>query len=877
MQTRTIRTQSTHTAHTTIFLLAFVWIAASCDSEQESDKLTLPDGQQTQQPDATTNDTDSTSTADSTTDTTTSPDAIDTRKGEAWYRDLCASCHGGFGEGITAPKLRGWSKGEAELINITDVRMPQGNPSLCTGECAVEVARYILSWTGEGLDCTAQPSPLPEARLRLLNRREYNNTVRDLLGVELDCDAQGCQGSIPTDVPDDGICHLHTFTFRPATGQNPQAVHVAGSFNSWAATVAAGGWPMTFDNASGAWTLERDLPEGQHQYKFVLDASTWIQDPSNPNTVSDGFGGFNSAVDIACDPPAGECAAQSFVFTEGNLRPQTVHVAGNFNNWAATVAAGGWPMARQSDGRWLLSKTLPSGSYQYKFVLDERDWYQDTANPQGAPDGLGGQNSVLDVACAAGGTFWEDPTVNFPPENRPEGFGFDTNAEAAAVTTAHIDAYMDSAASLSQLALATADTWLPCHTSGGLACAQTFARDWGRRAFRRPLTDAEISRYAALVMAETDFHAGLSIALQVMLSSPRFLYRSEMGELQADGTRALTAYEIASALSYTFWASTPDNELLDAAESGALTDPANIEIQARRLLAHPRSRDILGDFAAQWLGIERVLTADKNPTDFPTFDAAMRAAALSETRRFISHVAFDSTGRFDELIAAPYTFANSTLAPLYGLSSASAAHAPLPDPSGERVGLLGHASVLAAYAHSDQTSPIKRGLFVRQRLLCQDFPPPPANAGGVPEVDPNATTRERFRQHSDNPTCYACHQYIDGAGFGFEHFDPIGRWRDSEKNLPIDAHGDLKDVEGFGSGTPGEFDGLPALANILTASDAAPACFVKQYHRFVMGSLELTADTCTLRALHETFETNDRRITELMVAITKMPGFTRRQ
>jgi mono/diheme cytochrome c family protein len=802
-------------------------------------------------------------------------DGVDVRRGEAWYRDYCASCHGGFGEGISAPKLRGWSKGEQPLIDAIDALMPLADPSLCQGECAVEVARYILSWSA-ALDCS-QPAPLPPARLRLLNPREYNNTVRDLLGVQVDCDAQGCTdvASAPT-AGGDGTCRLHTFAFKPSGGQAPQGVHVAGSFNGWAATVAAGGWPMTWDAASGEWRLERDLPEGEHTYKFVLDERDWVQDTSNPDAISDGFGGFNSRLNITCDTTGGACAPQAWTFTEGAQRPQTVHVAGNFNQWAATIAGGGWPLARQSDGRWTLSRALPAGTYQYKLVLDERDWLQDTTNPQSASDGLGGLNSVLTVACDGSATFWEDPTADFPPALRPQGFGFDTHAAANVVTAAHVEAYMEAAASLSQLALATADQWLPCHQGGGEGCAQTFAREWGGRAFRRPLTDAEVSRYAALVMAEGDFHGGLSVALQVMLSSPRFLYRAELGVPQPDGTLALTPYEVASALSYTFWATTPDAALLAAAASGALASPAEVEVQARRLLNHPRARDILGDFAAQWLGVERVLTADKKPDLFPSFTPAVRAAALAETRRFVSHVAFDSSGRYDELLTADYAFANQTLAPLYGLTTASPTPAPLPDPSGRRAGLLGHASVMAAYAHSDQTSPIKRGLFVRQHLLCQDFPPPPANAGGVPEVDPTATTRERFRQHSDNPTCYACHQYIDGVGFGFERLDPIGQWRDTEQGQPIDAHGDLKDVEGFGSGTPGNYDGLPALAALLTDSSAAPACFAKQYHRFTMGALDLTADACTLAALLTTFEANDRRIIDLMVAVTQLPAFTRR-
>src|SRR5690606_9777345 len=137
---------------------------------------------------------------------------------------------------------------------------------------------------------------------------------------------------------------------------------------------------------------------------------------------------------------------------------------------------------------------------------------------------------------------------------------------------------------------------------------------------------------------------------------------------------------------------------------------------------------------------------------------------------------------------ADYTFANADLAEIYGMSGATGSElVRTPWPDGARAGLLGHASVLASYAHSDQSSPILRGLFVRQTLLCQSVGSPPPNAGGVPEVDPSATTRERFRQHTDDDFCRSCHQYIDGVGFGFERFDALGRLRETENGHPIDA------------------------------------------------------------------------------------------
>ncbi len=187
-----------------------------------------------------------------------------------------------------------------------------------------------------------------------------------------------------------------------------------------------------------------------------------------------------------------------------------------------------------------------------------------------------------------------------------------------------------------------------------------------------------------------------------------------------------------------------------------------------------------------------------------------------------------------------------------------------------RAGVLGHGSILVATGLSDQTSPIRRGLFVRRRLLCQDFPIPPPNAGGLPPVDPNATTRERFAQHSANPSCKSCHQYIDGVGFGFERFDTVGRQRDTDSGKPIDSTGDMNDVEGLGTGTDAPYTTLGELGQILASSDAAKACVVRQYWRFARGAIE--PDSCSLsRAKAKLVASGDP--VEMMVAVVLSPDF----
>jgi hypothetical protein len=191
-----------------------------------------------------------------------------------------------------------------------------------------------------------------------------------------------------------------------------------------------------------------------------------------------------------------------------------------------------------------------------------------------------------------------------------------------------------------------------------------------------------------------------------------------------------------------------------------------------------------------------------------------------------------------------------------------------------RAGLLGQASVLAASAHSDQTSPVVRGLLVRRNFLCEELPPPPPFGGGLPPVDPNATTRDRFAMHSATPTCRGCHTYIDGVGFGLEQFDPVGQWRDSENGHAIDSTGDANDLERLGTGTDLPFSSEPELARAIAASDAGPACFVRQYLRYSRGLRETLAERCGRLGVQKAW-TGDVR--ELMVQSVLAPDFVERR
>jgi hypothetical protein len=579
----------------------------------------------------------------------------------------------------------------------------------------------------------------------------------------------------------------------------------------------------------------------------------------------------------------GACVIETALPTTFELAGQagwsTVHVAGSFNGWPGTIAGGGFPLQRDAaTNTWSGSFPIPPGDHQYKFVIDESSWIPDPTNPQTADDGFGGSNSVLEVDAQ----LEEVPplplsfTAGLPAEVRPEGYAFDNNVAAGLVTAVHAEQYMQAAQAVAEAAVAVAPAWRPCAPAGdGTACAEQIASEVGRRVWRRPLTSDEVEKIAGLVTGEASFDDGLRVALQAMLASPYFLYKFELGEPDGDRFR-LTGYEVAAALSYGLWGTTPDDALLDAAAAGELDTAAGVEAQVQRLLADPRARAQVSSFAVQWLGVEKIATIDKNDTLFPDFDTNLRASILEETRRLAAHVVFDGTGRFPELLAADYTFVDATLAGLYGVEAPQAAWSQVPAPAG-RMGILGHASVLASNAYPNQTSPVRRGLFVRRALLCQELPPPPPEAGAVPEVDPSASTRERFEQHMEEPACAACHVYIDPVGFGFEHFDPIGAWRSSDAGHEIDASGELRGLEDLAGADSHPFSSLPELAMVLAGSQAAPACFATHYFRYAHGRLEAPEDECALEDLAQRFAAADHDVVSLVVATLTAPEYRYRR
>ncbi len=303
------------------------------------------------------------------------------------------------------------------------------------------------------------------------------------------------------------------------------------------------------------------------------------------------------------------------------------------------------------------------------------------------------------------------------------------------------------------------------------------------------------------------------------------------------------------------------------------------------MLTDPRAREQIGVFTGQWLGADPLTAGEKDPIVYPHYTRAVQEAGDRELVDFINHVIFTGSGDFYELFQANYVFANRALADFYGLAGVPSDQLQLtPVSNGSRGGLLSLVSILAAHAHADDSSPVKRGVFVRKRLLCHELPPPPPTVDNTPPaLDPTLTTRERFAVHSSSESCQVCHRYIDGVGFGFEAYNGAGKYRHSENGQLVDDSGHVLGLDAFDptdlqADLPDiSFSGLRELSDLLVTSEAAPRCLTAQYFRYARGYQETAADRCTVENLHQRFTVSGYDLPTLLTTIVASPSYILRR
>lgn len=465
-----------------------------------------------------------------------------------------------------------------------------------------------------------------------------------------------------------------------------------------------------------------------------------------------------------------------------------------------------------------------------------------------------------------------------PDENRV--LGFDNNIDANQVTALRLEAFLNKSEDLAVQAVNERfGSLVPCQTTD-TNCATQFINTFGKNAYRRPLTDAETTRYLGF-FAQDSFSSAVEKTIMAMLSSPHMLYRSELGTLQADGSYQLTSYEIASSLSYLFWGSMPDATLMQLADENALNTDAQRIAQAFRLLSDVQSRQQVGNFVGQWLLASNPYSLpEKDASVYPSYTNAVRSALSQELVSFFNHVAFDSSQKYSELFSSNYVLANNVLANFYGLTTQNGGEfAVTPVTDNTRTGILTLGAVLAKYANSNESHPFKRGAFVFERLLCHDLPEA-ANMGMIatPVIDPDSTTRERFAFHSESDaSCFSCHQYLDGPGFSLESYDGAGQFRATENGQQVDTTGILRGLETYTADEQIAFDNPKQLSSIIAQSPTAAQCVAKQYYRYVAGREETSADNCAMATFLETYKASDYNLQTMLLGIVNAPNFIKRQ
>ena len=432
-------------------------------------------------------------------------------------------------------------------------------------------------------------------------------------------------------------------------------------------------------------------------------------------------------------------------------------------------------------------------------------------------------------------------------------------------------------------------------------CARTILATVGRRAFRRPLTDADLKPLLAFYQsgrAERDFDFGIEKALRAMLVSPDFLFRIEQdpsgaapgaalqhgnvaGKDAGNGTGSTPGsvyrvgdFELASRLSFFLWSSVPDDQLLDLAEKGKLKDPAVLEKQVRRLLDDPRSSSLVANFAGQWLYIRNLAQQKPDPDAFPEFDDSLRQAFRQETELFFQNILREDCSVMD-LLDANYTFLNQRLAEHYGIPNIYGPQfrkVTLTDPN--RGGLLGQGSILTVTSYPNRTSVVQRGKWILDNLLGS---PPPPKPPDIPELEAHSkdgkplTMREQMELHRSNAICASCHARMDPIGFALENFDGVGKWRDQDAGSAIDASGKL----------PGgvQFQGPAGLKKLLVANYGYQfeTTVTEKLLTYALGRGLEYYDKPAVRSIIRQAAADNYRMSALITAIVKSTPFQMRR
>lgn len=427
------------------------------------------------------------------------------------------------------------------------------------------------------------------------------------------------------------------------------------------------------------------------------------------------------------------------------------------------------------------------------------------------------------------------PGEGFPTDDL--GGGFPTVGAALSLSPSYVLAYEAAAHALIEdlfAAEARRSAHVTCDVeTAGDTCARTVLGEFARKAWRRPVTEEEVTTLlhpleVARTVGATPTE-GLRHAMAAVLLSPHFIFKVEVSPGALDG------FELATRLSYSLWGTMPDEALFAAAASGALVTDDGLRTEVERMLADPRAEALVHGFAARWLDYDDLENHEVNADLFAEFTPELAESMKQEANHFF-HDALAADTPVRDLLTTSHTFVDEALSAHYGITEPRPADVPAGElwrvdgTPASRGGMLTLGALLTHTSLTSRTSPVKRGDFVFKHMLCGDIPPPPPEVEGLPDSEAVAgeTLRQRMERHSSDPSCAGCHKVMDPIGFGLEHFDAIGRYRTHDGASEVNASGIMPDDT--------TFDGAQELAGILANDPRFPFCVTKHFMTYSLGS-----------------------------------------
>ncbi|HZY85022.1 MAG TPA: DUF1592 domain-containing protein [Gemmataceae bacterium] len=749
--------------------------------------------------------------------------AAEARTGEQIYKQQCASCHGAKGEGSDEfPHPLAGEKSAAQLARLIAKTMPKDAKVKCTGDDAQKVAAYVYdTFYSRAAQVRNKPARIELSRLTV---RQYRNAVADLVGTFREQsrwdDKRGLHGE---------YFNARRFNARSRLIDRTDP-EVRFDFGTAGPTDKFDAFQFSI-----RWEGSVLAPE-TGEYEFIVRTEhsnrLWVNDLRKP------------LIDALVKSGKDTEHRASIFLLGGRAYPLRLEFS----------------KAKQGVDDSKTNKNKPK-PVKASVALE---WKR----PERTAEVIAGRyltpNRFAETFAVA---------TPFPPDDRSVGYERGTSVSKAwdqATTDGAIETANYIVAHLPELTGAPVVTLPPIPSPGGnrrvreeraavdLQKARDFCRRFAERAFRRPLTAEQQRLYIdRQFQAGRDMETAVKRVVLLVLKSPRFLYREING--------GADAYDVACRLSFGLWDSLPDKELLEAAAKGQLATREQVARQAERMLSDLRSRSKVREFLLQWLKVEHAPDLAKDPKHFPGFDKALAADLRTSLELFLDDVVWGEASDFRQLLLADSLFLNGRLAKLYGADlPPGAPFKKVASKPGERAGVLTHPYLMAAFAYTETSSPIHRGVFLARSVLGQSLrPPPEAFTPLSPDLHPRLTTRERVELQTKSQACQTCHNMINPLGFTLENFDAVGRFRAREKDRPIDPTGGYQTR----TGQVLKFAGVRDLATFLAGSEETHDAFVEQlFHYLVKQPLNAYGPQARTD-LRRRFVDNRYSIRKLMVEI----------